>query len=95
MGGKACWNLMRDNFDRLSQKFDGGPVWGALVGLSCRGLCTHEDAAEVEAFYNDPAHPCGSANRRLMQGLEAVRTKADRLERDRAGVAAFLAAGFA
>uniref|UniRef100_A0A7S2UHQ9 Aminopeptidase n=1 Tax=Attheya septentrionalis TaxID=420275 RepID=A0A7S2UHQ9_9STRA len=95
MGGKTCWNLMRDDFDRLSQKFEGGPVWGALVGLSCRGLCTHEDAVEVEKFYNDPAHPCGSATRRLMQGLEAVRTKADRLERDRAGVAAFLAAGFA
>jgi hypothetical protein len=65
-------------------------MWASLVGLSCRGLRTMEEADEVEAFFN--VHPPGSAKRRLSQALESVRTRSTRLERDRKVVAEFLKA---
>lgn len=89
-GGKACWDLLRGRIDEMHKQFGVGPMWGAVCGLSCRGLRTAEEADEVETFFENPAHPPGSAKRRLTQALEAVRTKAARLERDRASVAAFL-----
>lgn len=87
-GGRACWKAFQTQYDRFHAKFFGGPMWGACVGLSCRGLRTLAEADEVESFFQ--AKPPGSAKRRLIQGLEAVRTRATRLERDRELVAAFL-----
>jgi len=89
-GGRACWDLLNDRIGEIHGQFGVGPMWGAVCGLACRGLRTLEEADEVEAFFMDPAHPPGSAKRRLTQALEGVRTKAARLERDRAAVAAFL-----
>lgn len=91
-GGRACWDFLNGRFGEINGQFGVGPMWGAVCGLACRGLRTQEEADEVETFFMDSAHPPGSAKRRLTQALEAVRTKAARLERDRADVAAFLAA---
>ena len=67
-------------------------MWPSVVGLSCRGLRTSADADAVEAFFNEPSHPIGSAKKRLEQAMEAVRTRAARLERDGKVVGDFLAA---
>jgi aminopeptidase N len=91
-GGRACWNLLKDRIGEIHSQFGVGPMWGAVCGLACRGLKTHAEADEVEAFFSNPAHPPGSAKRRLTQALEAVRTKATRLERDREDVTVFLEA---
>jgi puromycin-sensitive aminopeptidase len=87
-GGRACWESFKNQHERVISKFGGGPMWGACVGLSCRGLRTLKEADEVEVFF--AANPPGSAKRRLVQGLEAIRTRATRLERDVEQVAAFL-----
>lgn len=89
-GGKACWDLLQSRIDEMHSKYAVGPMWGAVCGLSCRGLKSLSEADEVEVFFQNPAHPPGSAKRRLTQALEAVRTRAARLERDRMAVAAFL-----
>lgn len=82
---------MTKNFDLLASKFrEGHVVWGTLIGLTCRGLRTAAEADEVEAFFADPMHPMGASERRLHQALEAVRTKAERIARDRWVVEAFL-----
>lgn len=91
-GGRACWDLLKGRIGEMHSRLGTGPMWGAVCGLSCRGLKTNEEADEVETFFLNPAHPPGSAKRRLTQALEAVRTKAARLERDRAAVIAFLEA---
>ena len=88
-GGRACWEAFISQHERMRFKFAGGPMWGACVGLSCRGLRTLEEADGVTAFFS--ANPPGSAKRRLIQGLEAIRTRATRLARDVEQVAAFLA----
>jgi len=90
-GGRVCWRNMTKNFDLLASKFrEGHVVWGTLIGLTCRGLRTAAEADEVEAFFADPMHPMGAGERRLHQALEAVRTKAERIARDRWVVEAFL-----
>ena len=64
-------------------------MWGACIGL-CFGLKSMEDASEVETFFQQPMHSCGSGKKRLIQGLEVIRTRASRLERDVEGVSNFL-----
>ena len=89
-GGRACWEFLNGRMDTIHARYGDGPMWGAVVGLTCRGLRTNEEAEEVAAFFQNPAHPPGSATRRLTQALEAVRTRATRLERDRGAVSTFL-----
>jgi len=85
--GKATWAYLRDNFDSLQDKYADGPMWGSIVGLSCRGLTRTSEADEVEAFFEGRT---GSATRRLSQALEIVRTRAQRRDRDRDALQRFL-----
>lgn len=89
-GGRACWEFLNSRMDLIYAQYGAGPMWSAVVGLMCHGLRTLEEAAEVEAFFTNPAHPPGSAKRRLAQAVEAIRTRATRLDRDRAAISAFL-----
>lgn len=89
-GGRACWDFFRTEIVNIYSKFEAGPMWGAIVGLACRGLKTLEEAEAIENFFTNPAYSPGSAKRRLTQALEAVRTRATRLERDRNAVSEFL-----
>ena len=92
-GGRACWHSLRDKFDKISAKFGSSPMWGSVVGLSCRGLRTTADALEAELFFKDSSHQVGSAARRLAQALENVRTRVTRLDRDREVVSEFFSSG--
>lgn len=89
-GGRAMWSYFCKNYSELKAKIGTSPVWSACVALSCRGLTTMEEAAEVKSFVS--AHDPGSAKRRLSQVLEVVRTKVKRRERDRAVMAEYFAA---
>ena len=88
-GGIACWSLFRRRYEEIKAKFASGPMWGPIVGLMCRGMRTLEEAYEVETFFEQ--NPPGSATRRLSQALEAIRTRAARLERDRETVTSYFA----
>lgn len=90
-GGRKCWDNFVSDFDRLVAKFrEQHVVWGMLLGVTTRGLKTCEEANVVEQFFADPDHPAGAGQRRVAQALEAVRTNAARLDRDRDAVASFL-----
>lgn len=90
-GGRKCWNNFVSDFDRLAAKFrEQHVVWGMLLGVTSRGLETCEEADMVEQFFAEPDHPAGAGQRRVAQALEAVRTNAARLDRDRDIVASFL-----
>lgn len=86
-GGRAAWAYLRDNYSSLHATYGNSPMWGSIVGLSCRGLTKTTEADEVETFFADGA---GSATRRLSQALEVVRTRAQRCARDRDALKAFL-----
>jgi hypothetical protein len=87
-GGVAVWEYFQKHHSKLHDRLGDGN-WGGCVALSCRGVTTTEKADEIEAFFADPSHPVGSAKRRLEQALEVVRTRIDRRERDREGVAKY------
>ena len=89
-GGRASWSYFCKNYEGLRVRIGSGPVWGACVALSCRGLTSLDEAAQVDTFFSsrDP----GSAKRRLSQALEVVRTKVARRARDRAAVEDYFAA---
>mmetsp|Transcript_20497 Transcript_20497/g.47420 ORF Transcript_20497/g.47420 Transcript_20497/m.47420 type:complete len:98 (+) Transcript_20497:665-958(+) len=89
-GGRACWDYFRESFPRVSAKFEDTHLWGTCVGLSCRGLRSHQEADEVESFFRNLPQRAGSAERRLSQTLEAIRTAAARATRDRGPVAQYL-----
>lgn len=89
-GGKACWRFFSQNYEKLSNLFKASPLWSSLVASSCRGLRTIEDIDAVESFWADSAHEAGSGQRRLTQALEAVKTNAIRLQRDREAVYTYL-----
>lgn len=89
-GGRACWEFLKGHIDSISAQYGAGPMWAAVIGLTCHGLRTLDEAEEVEAFFSNPVYPPGSAKRRLAQALEAIKTRAVRLDRDRAPISTFL-----
>lgn len=89
-GGLAAWTFFKENYERIEGQFRGGPMWGAVCALTCRGLKTEEGAQDVEAFFQEKSHSIGSAQRRLRQSLEVIRTNISRRERDFASVEQFL-----
>lgn len=93
VGRRVVWDWTRQNWDEVEAKFGGGGVSSGLtrvIGASCAGLASEEDAAAIEAFYL-PKEIQG-AERTVSQAAEAVRARAARLQRDAAPVAAWLAA---
>jgi len=89
-GGRACWEYMKNNFERIHWKYGAGKMWPAIVAYCVRGLRATEEADEVDNFFSGSSHPVGSGGARLRQALEVVRTKAKRISRDRDVVAEFL-----
>lgn len=89
-GGKATWAFFCENYRSIEEKFGSGPVWSSCVALSCRGLRTLEECAEVESFFADPTHKEGSASRRLNQTMELLRTLSARRSRDAVSVGDYL-----
>lgn len=87
-GGRATWQYLQTNHFQLHAKLGVG-LWGACVGLSCRGLTKLEEADEVERYFGSNG-TIGSAKRRLTQALEVVRTQAKRRDRDRGDIERYL-----
>jgi aminopeptidase 2 len=76
-GRDAAWGLLTGQWDAMSKRFGGGNfLWQSLVGSACGSFDTREKATEVEAWFADPAHPSGSAERTIRQKLEAIRNRA-------------------
>ena len=89
-GGRACWYYVKENYEKLADRFKNSPFWGSLVAFSCRGLKTMNEIEEVLSFWSEECHDAGSGKRRLKQALEAVQTNAQRLKRDSAAVSHYL-----
>jgi len=91
VGRRVVWDWVRENWDAVDAKFGGGGVSSGLtrvIGASCSGLCTEEDAAAIEAFYLPKK--IEGAERTVSQVVESVRARTARLARDAAPVAAWL-----
>jgi aminopeptidase 2 len=78
LGRTLCWAWFRDSLPAILAKgwHGGNFVWSSIVGGATSGFDSKERADEITAFFADPAHPVGSAERTVKQNVEAIRNKA-------------------
>jgi puromycin-sensitive aminopeptidase len=88
-GRDLAWDFLRDNWEEFDRRYSGvGHNLGRLVGIA-DAFTTAQRAAEVEAFFD--AHPAPAAKRRIQQALERIRLNGRWLEKNRKGLADWLA----
>lgn len=86
-----AWQFVKENWEsKILKMFRGSHALLAyMVALPLRGFVTEAAAADAEAFFKE--NPVPEATMKLSQSLEAIRTKAKWLERDREALGSWLA----
>ncbi|XP_003222532.2 puromycin-sensitive aminopeptidase [Anolis carolinensis] len=79
-GRKAAWKFVRDNWEELYNRYQGGFLISRLIKLSVDGFAIDKMAAEVKAFFE--SHPAPSAERTIQQCCENILLNAAWLKRD-------------
>lgn len=69
-GRKAAWKFVKDNWDELHNRYQGGFLISRLIKLSVDGFASDKIAAEIKAFFD--SHPAPSAERTIHQCCENI-----------------------
>eukprot|EP00079_Xenopus_tropicalis_P018894 XP_012808030.1 PREDICTED: aminopeptidase puromycin sensitive isoform X1 [Xenopus tropicalis] len=80
LGRKCAWNFVKDNWEELYNRYQGGFLISRLIKLSLDGFASDKMAAEIKAFFD--AHPAPSAERTVQQCCENILLNAGWLKRD-------------
>jgi hypothetical protein len=76
LGAATAWAFLRAHWATLHARYGGANfLWASMVGACVGHLDSKAAADEVTAWFADPAHPAGSAERKVAQSLEAVRSR--------------------
>jgi len=76
---KKALQFLKDNFDELNTKFGGTSILPHIVALPVSILNSEQDAADIEAFFEDK--DTSKFSMRLAQALESIRARAAWKER--------------
>ncbi|XP_041329803.1 puromycin-sensitive aminopeptidase [Pyrgilauda ruficollis] len=87
-GRKAAWKFVRDNWEELYNRYQGGFLISRLIKLTVDGFANDKMAAEVKAFFE--SHPAPSAERTVQQCCENILLNAAWLRRDADSMQHFL-----
>ncbi|XP_053118204.1 puromycin-sensitive aminopeptidase isoform X3 [Hemicordylus capensis] len=87
-GRKAAWKFVRDNWEELYNRYQGGFLISRLIKLSVDGFAIDKMAAEVKVFFE--SHPAPSAERTIQQCCENILLNAAWLKRDAENVHQYL-----
>ncbi|KAL6056357.1 Aminopeptidase [Balamuthia mandrillaris] len=88
-GREITWRFVQDNWSKYMELLgDGGTLLTRVISYSTKGFTSEEKAEEVEHFFAE--HPYEPAARTVKQSLEAIRSNAAWLARDRDAVAQWL-----
>uniref|UniRef100_A0A8D0HQB0 Aminopeptidase n=1 Tax=Sphenodon punctatus TaxID=8508 RepID=A0A8D0HQB0_SPHPU len=79
-GRKAAWKFVKDNWEELYNRYQGGFLISRLIKLSVDGFAIDKMAAEIKAFFE--SHPAPSAERTIQQCCENILLNAAWLKRD-------------
>lgn len=79
-GRKAAWKFIKDNWEELYNRYQGGFLISRLIKLSVEGFAVDKMAGEVKAFFE--SHPAPSAERTIQQCCENILLNAAWLKRD-------------
>ncbi|XP_034043789.1 puromycin-sensitive aminopeptidase isoform X2 [Thalassophryne amazonica] len=79
-GRKAAWKFVRDNWEMLYNRYQGGFLISRLIKVTVDGFAVDKMAAEVKSFFE--SHPAPSAERTVQQCCENILLNAAWLKRD-------------
>ncbi|XP_030076716.1 puromycin-sensitive aminopeptidase isoform X1 [Microcaecilia unicolor] len=79
-GRKAAWKFVKDNWEELHNRYQGGFLISRLIKLSVEGFASEKIAAEVKSFFD--SHPAPSAERTVLQCCENILLNEAWLKRD-------------
>ncbi|XP_040290867.1 puromycin-sensitive aminopeptidase [Bufo bufo] len=80
LGRKSAWTFVKENWEELHNRYQGGFLIARLIKLSVDGFASEKMAAEVKAFFD--SHPAPSAERTVQQCCENILLNAAWLKRD-------------
>uniref|UniRef100_A0A8C2YUH7 Aminopeptidase n=1 Tax=Chinchilla lanigera TaxID=34839 RepID=A0A8C2YUH7_CHILA len=87
-GRKAAWKFIKDNWEELYNRYQGGFLISRLIKLSVEGFAVDKMAGEVKAFFE--SHPAPSAERTIQQCCENILLNAAWLKRDAESIHRYL-----
>ncbi|KAF6299265.1 aminopeptidase puromycin sensitive [Rhinolophus ferrumequinum] len=87
-GRKAAWKFIKDNWEELYNRYQGGFLISRLIKLSVEGFAVDKMAGEVKAFFE--SHPAPSAERTIQQCCENILLNAAWLKRDAESIQQYL-----
>uniref|UniRef100_A0A8C8GK59 Aminopeptidase n=1 Tax=Oncorhynchus tshawytscha TaxID=74940 RepID=A0A8C8GK59_ONCTS len=79
-GRKAAWKFVKDNWEELHNRYQGGFLISRLIKLSVDGFAIDKMAAEVKSFFE--SHHAPAAERTVQQCCENILLNAAWLKRD-------------
>ncbi|PWA30734.1 hypothetical protein CCH79_00009263 [Gambusia affinis] len=79
-GRKAAWKFVRDNWEELYNRYQGGFLISRLIKLTVDGFAIDKMATEVKSFFE--SHPAPAAERTVQQCCENILLNAAWLKRD-------------
>uniref|UniRef100_A0A3B4XSZ7 Aminopeptidase n=1 Tax=Seriola lalandi dorsalis TaxID=1841481 RepID=A0A3B4XSZ7_SERLL len=79
-GRKAAWKFVKDNWEELYNRYQGGFLISRLIKLTVDGFAIDKMAAEVKSFFE--SHPAPAAERTVQQCCENILLNAAWLKRD-------------
>ena len=85
----ALWNWMERDFEKIIETINpGSPVIKHVISACVSGFTSYEAVDKIETFFSDK--PSASFDKSIAQSLDAVRTKAAWVMRDRSQVENYL-----
>ncbi|XP_069490760.1 puromycin-sensitive aminopeptidase [Ambystoma mexicanum] len=79
-GRRAAWKFVKDNWEELFNRYQGGFLISRLIKLSVDGFANDKMAAEIKTFFD--SHPAPSAERTIHQCCENILLNSLWLKRD-------------
>ncbi|XP_048104877.1 puromycin-sensitive aminopeptidase [Alosa alosa] len=79
-GRKAAWKFVKDNWEELHNRYQGGFLISRLIKLTVDGFAVDKMAAEVKSFFE--SHHAPAAERTVQQCCENILLNAAWLKRD-------------
>ncbi|XP_048416286.2 puromycin-sensitive aminopeptidase [Stegostoma tigrinum] len=88
MGRKAAWKFVKDNWEELYNRYQGGFLIARLIKLTVEGFAGDKMAADIKSFFE--THPAPAAERTIQQSCENVLLNGAWLKRDAEAIQQFL-----
>lgn len=81
IGRQIAWEFLRENFERISKRFEAGNYMFAMIISACTiNFSSHSKANEVTTFFK--THSTESAKRTIKQSIESIESNASWHDRE-------------